>query len=73
MNTNVKNQLLSDAEVVQKVFVHIDSSTTDKGEHTWKEPVDNYCSKERLDAELRVLQSRSIVFCPSIALSKPGD
>ena len=73
MNTNVKNQLLSDAEVVQRVFVHIDSSTTDKGEHTWKEPVDNYCSKERLDAELRVLQSRSIVFCPSSALSKPGD
>lgn len=73
VNTNVRNQLLSDAEVVQRVFVHIDNSTTDMGEQTWKEPVDNYRSKERLDAELRVLQSRSIVFCPSSALSKPGD
>lgn len=73
VNTNVQNQLLSDAEVVQRIFVHIDNTTTDVGEQTWKEPVVNYRSKERLDAELRILQSRSIVFCPSSALSKPGD
>jgi phenylpropionate dioxygenase-like ring-hydroxylating dioxygenase large terminal subunit len=73
VNTNVKNKLLSDTEVVQRIFVHIDNATTDKGAQTWKEPVDNYRSKERLDAELRILQNRSIVFCPSSALAKPGD
>jgi phenylpropionate dioxygenase-like ring-hydroxylating dioxygenase large terminal subunit len=72
-NTYVQNQLLSDAEVVQRIFIHIDNGTTDKGKQTWKEPVDNYRSKERLDAELRVLQNRTIVFCPSSALAKPGD
>ncbi|MFT6701256.1 MAG: phenylpropionate dioxygenase-like ring-hydroxylating dioxygenase large terminal subunit [Pseudomonadales bacterium] len=72
-NTYVQNQLLSDAEVVQRIFIHIDNGTTDKGKQTWKEPIDNYRSKERLDAELRVLQNRTIVFGPSSALAKPGD
>ncbi|WP_293751546.1 SRPBCC family protein [uncultured Paraglaciecola sp.] len=71
--TNVQNQLLSDTEVVQRIFVHIDNATTDKGEQTWKEPVDNYRSKKRLDAELKILQNRTIVFCPSSALTKSGD
>jgi phenylpropionate dioxygenase-like ring-hydroxylating dioxygenase large terminal subunit len=73
VNTNEQTHLLSDTDVVQRVFDHIDNSTTDKGTQSWKEPVDNYRSKERLDAELKILQSRSIVFCPSSALVKPGD
>jgi phenylpropionate dioxygenase-like ring-hydroxylating dioxygenase large terminal subunit len=73
MNTNNENQLLSDAEVVQRIFEHIDNGTTDKGSRSWKEPVENYLSKQRLDAELKILQSRTIAFCPSSALSKPGD
>ncbi|MFT4939865.1 MAG: phenylpropionate dioxygenase-like ring-hydroxylating dioxygenase large terminal subunit [Paraglaciecola sp.] len=72
-NTYDQKQLLSDMEVVQRTFDHIDNSTTDKGTQSWKEPVDNYRSKERLDAELKILQRRSIVFCPSSALAKPGD
>lgn len=73
VNTNDQNQLLSDTEVVQRILQHIDNSTTDKGDKTWKEPTDNYRSKERLDTELKVLQSRTIVFCPSSAVVKPGD
>ena len=73
MNTHDKKPLLSDIEVVQKIFNHIDHATTDKGNQSWKEPVDNYRSKARLDAELKILQSRTVVFCPSSALAKPGD
>ena len=68
MNTHDKKPLLSDIEVVQKIFNHIDHATTDKGNQSWKEPVDNYRSKARLDAELKILQSRTVVFCPSSAL-----
>ncbi len=73
MNTNNKEQLLSNNDVVHKILGHIDNSTTDIGNKTWKEPVENYCSKERLNAELKLLQNRSIVFCPSGAFAKPGD
>jgi len=73
VNTNNDKALLSDTEVVQRIFDHIDNATTDKGNKTWKEPVDNYHSKERLNAELKLLQRRSIVFCPSGAFAKPGD
>jgi phenylpropionate dioxygenase-like ring-hydroxylating dioxygenase large terminal subunit len=73
MNTNDEKQLLSDTEVVQRIFHHIDNATTDKGNQSWKEPVDNYLSKARLEAELKILQSRTIVFCPSSALAKPGN
>jgi phenylpropionate dioxygenase-like ring-hydroxylating dioxygenase large terminal subunit len=73
VNTNNKKQLLSDTDVVLRIFDHIDNSTTDKGDKTWKEPVENYRSKERLNAELKILQHRSIVFCPSGAFAKPGD
>jgi hypothetical protein len=72
MNTNNEKQLLSDTEVVQRIFDHIDNGTTDKGNQSWKEPVDNYRSKARLDAELKILQNRTIVFCPSSAVAKPG-
>jgi hypothetical protein len=64
VNKNNKKQLLSDTDVVLRIFDHIDNSTTDKGDKTWKEPVENYRSKERLNAELKVLQHRSVVFCP---------
>jgi phenylpropionate dioxygenase-like ring-hydroxylating dioxygenase large terminal subunit len=73
VNTNNKNPLLSDTDVVQRIFDHIDNATTDMGNKSWKEPVENYRSKERLNAELKILQNSSIVFCPSGAFAKPGD
>ena len=56
VNTNDQKQLLNDMEVVQRIFEHIDNSTTDKGTKSWKEPVDNYRSKERLEGEFKILQ-----------------
>ncbi|ABG41139.1 Rieske (2Fe-2S) region [Paraglaciecola sp. T6c] len=73
VNTNDQNTLLTDIEVVQRIFAHIDNSTTDLGKQSWREPTANYRSKARLEAELDILQSRSIVFCPSSALAKIGD
>jgi hypothetical protein len=35
------NQLLDDATVIERVFDHIDHETTDLGETTWREPVEN--------------------------------
>ena len=73
VNTDNDKQLLSDIDVVQRIFSHIDNLTTDMGNKTWKEPVAHYRCKERLNAELKILQRRSIVFCPSGAFIKPGD
>lgn len=73
VNSNDPKPLLSDSQVVQRIFEHIDNATTDKGKQTWKEPVENYRSKLRLEAELKLLQNRTIVFCPASALIKPGD
>ena len=72
-NTNDQKPLLSDIEVVRRIFTHIDNATTDLGKQSWQEPTDNYRSKERLESELKILQSRSIVFCPSSAIAKIGD
>jgi phenylpropionate dioxygenase-like ring-hydroxylating dioxygenase large terminal subunit len=71
--TDNKPMLLSDIEVVQRIFEHIDNTSTDMGSETWKEPVTHYKSEARLRAEVTLLQNRSVVFCPSAALAKPGD
>lgn len=73
VTTNNDKQLLSDMDVVQKILSHIDNKTTDMGNKTWKEPVAHYRSKERLNAELKILQGRSIVFCPSSAFINPDQ
>ena len=65
--------LMSDEDVVARIFDHIDSGTTDRGQSSWKEPTENYLSAKRLDAEFDVLRRRWIVFCPSSALPKSGD
>jgi phenylpropionate dioxygenase-like ring-hydroxylating dioxygenase large terminal subunit len=67
-------RLLDDQAVAQRVLGHIDHGTTDLSPTTWHEPVDNYLSEARLEAELtRVLRPRSIPFCPSAALPETGS
>lgn len=65
--------LMSDEEIVARIFDHIDNGTTDRGKSSWREPAQNYQSAERLDAELALLRKRWVVFCPSVALSRSGD
>jgi hypothetical protein len=64
--------LSDDPTVVERILSHIDGGTTDLGEASWREPVENYLSPERFAAELRLLRHRPIAFCPSAALAEPG-
>ena len=67
------NTLADDRTVIQRILDHIDRKTTDLGEASWREPVANYTSPERLQAELaRVLRRHPIPFCPSAALAEEG-
>jgi phenylpropionate dioxygenase-like ring-hydroxylating dioxygenase large terminal subunit len=66
--------LLDDAAVIERLFEHIDRETTDLGEATWREPVENYRSEARFAAERdRVLRRLAVGFCPSAALPEPGS
>jgi phenylpropionate dioxygenase-like ring-hydroxylating dioxygenase large terminal subunit len=66
--------LLDDRGIAQRVFDHIEAGTTDTSDVVWREPVENYRSKERLAAEIeRVLQRTPTAFCPSAALPEPGS
>ena len=61
-------KLLSDKEVIQKVLDQISDKTTDLGDQTWRESVDNYRSEKRFATELDLFQRLPIVFCPSAGL-----
>jgi phenylpropionate dioxygenase-like ring-hydroxylating dioxygenase large terminal subunit len=63
---------MTDQAVAERVLRHIDDGTTDRGDAVWREPVENYRSRERLDAELAVLRRSPLAFCPSAALPEPG-
>jgi phenylpropionate dioxygenase-like ring-hydroxylating dioxygenase large terminal subunit len=69
---STQSPLSDDPTVVQRILSHIDAGTTDLGETSWREPVENYLSPERFAAELRLLRRRPIAFCPSAALAEPG-
>ncbi len=71
-----KNRTLTmrnDAELLDQILDHIDNSTTDLGDDEWFEPVENYASKERFDAERRLMRRLPIPFCPVAALPEPGS
>jgi phenylpropionate dioxygenase-like ring-hydroxylating dioxygenase large terminal subunit len=66
--------LTDDPAVVQRIFDHIDRRTTDLGEASWREPVENYRDEERYRREIgRVLRRLPTPFCPSAALAEPGS
>jgi len=46
--TTISNSssLLRDAQVVLRIFDHIDNKTTDLGDTVWTEPVANYISQD---------------------------
>ena len=43
--------LLSDLDLIDRIFGHIDGKTTDAGGDVWQEPVENYTSEERFAAD----------------------
>jgi len=65
---------MDDQAVAQRVLDHIANGTTDLGDAVWREPVANYRSADRLQAEtVRVLRRAPTPFCPSAALPQPGS
>lgn len=65
--------VMNDHDVIDRVFSHIDNKTTDVGESVWREPVGNYGSQERFDAEIALLRRLPVPFCPSAALPENGS
>ncbi len=65
--------LKSDNEVIQRVLQHASAHTTDMGDEVWREPVENYQSKQRFDEEMEIFKRLPMVYCPSGALPEPGD
>ena len=65
--------LLSDQQVIERVFEHLDSQSTDLAEDSWREPVENYQSQDRFELEIQLLRSLPIPFCPSAALPETGS
>jgi phenylpropionate dioxygenase-like ring-hydroxylating dioxygenase large terminal subunit len=66
-------KVLSDLEVIERVFDHIDNQTTDLGDEEWLEPTENYTSQERFAAELDLMRHLPLPFAPSMALTEAGD
>lgn len=67
-------QLADDPTVVQRILDHIEHRTTDLAGSVWREPLENYRSESRFDAELDlVLRRHPIPFCPSAALPDAGS
>lgn len=65
---------MDDQSVVQRVLDHIANGTTDLGEEVWREPVANYRSPARFEAEVgQVLRRTPTPFCPSAALPETGS
>ena len=65
---------MDDQSVAQRILEHIANGTTDTGGTVWREPVENYRSAERLEAEIaRVLRRVPTPYCPSAALPDIGS
>ena len=66
--------LLTDHEITERVLSHIANRSTDVGDELWREPVENYRSQQRFEAETeRVLRRSYAAFCPSAALPEVGS
>jgi len=63
----------NDQAVAQRVLEHVQAGTTDTVDEVWREPVANYTSATRLAAELALLRSYPVPFCPSAALPEKGS
>ncbi len=66
-------KILNETEVIDRIFSHIDAKTTDVGDRVWREPVENYRSEERFNAEIELLRRLPVPFCPSAALPEKGS
>ena len=73
INNSPYKNFCNDQEAIERIFNHIDNGTTDLGDEVWREPVENYFSQKRFDAEIALLKTLPIPFCPSAALIENGS
>ena len=82
MNSNINVNLdetitikgvMTDEQVVERIFEHLDHKTTDMGSTTWQEPTEHYQSEGRFEAEYALLQKTPLMMCPSAAIPKHGS
>jgi phenylpropionate dioxygenase-like ring-hydroxylating dioxygenase large terminal subunit len=66
-------ELLSDSDLIERIFSHIDNNTTDLGDRVWREPAENYRSVARFEAEIKLLRRLPVAYCPSAALPEKGS
>ena len=71
--TTGTHALLPSETVVARIRRHIEGGTTDVADSTWDEPTANYLDESRFQAEMAMLRSSAIPFCPSAVIDKPGD
>ena len=65
--------LADERTVAARILEHVAAGTTDLADAVWHEPVANYRSVERFDAERALLRRRPVPFCPSAALGDAGS
>ena len=63
----------SDQQLIEHIFNLIDTNSTDMGDEDWREPVDNYASQARFEAEIRMMRHMPVAYCPVAALPEPGS
>src|SRR5687768_15043225 len=72
--TRTTYPLLDDEALTGRILANIDHGTTDLADEHWREPVDDYRSRARLDDEIGlVLRRYPAPFCPSAALADIGS
>jgi phenylpropionate dioxygenase-like ring-hydroxylating dioxygenase large terminal subunit len=71
--SGMQDGLMTDAQVIDKIFTHIDNKTTDMGEICWQEPTEHYLSEDRFLAETKLLKRTPLLFCPSALIPEYGS
>ncbi|HWM18711.1 MAG TPA: aromatic ring-hydroxylating dioxygenase subunit alpha, partial [Ilumatobacteraceae bacterium] len=64
---------LADDALIEHLLGHIERGTTDLVADVWREPVANYRSIDRFEAELELLRRSPAPFCPSASVDDPGS
>lgn len=67
------NDLLTNQELIERAFEHIDNGTTDLGSKTWTEPAENYRCEQRFNSEIEMMRRTAVPFCPSAKIPNKGD
>lgn len=68
-----KTGLMSDQQVIERLFEHLDNKTTDVGNRSWQESTKHYQSSQRFEEEYCLLKKTPLLFCPSDALPEYGS